>query len=102
MRNRRNHALIVLNGVLVLALGFLALAPEAGAGEGQPTSPARPRGDYTMVAGQLNFGNSSSVWIVDSSNQEIVALRWDEPKKNFEGIGYRNIAEDAANARPSR
>ncbi|MBX3365299.1 MAG: hypothetical protein KF866_11110 [Phycisphaeraceae bacterium] len=101
MHNRRNHALIVLNAVLVLGLAVLALSPEAGAGGAQPGATGRPRGDYTMVAGQLNFGNSSSVWIVDSSNQEIVTLRWDEPRRNFEGIGYRNIAEDAA-ARPGR
>lgn len=99
MRLRPNQALIAVNLALLAVLAYMTFAPEAGA-SAQPGN-TRARGDYTMVAGEVNFGNSSAVWIVDSANQEIVAIRWDEGRRNFEGIGYRNLGDDV-NAQPGR
>lgn len=100
MRQRRltpNQSLIIVNALLLGALGYVTFMPESTA----HAQPARARGDYTMVAGEVSFGNSSAVWIVDSANQELVAVRWNEGKKNFDGIGYANLQEDAKE-RPGR
>lgn len=98
MKKSQTRSLLALNGVLLLVLGFVAVMPEASASSNQP---ARARGDYTMVAGGLNFGNSSAIWIVDANNEELIVLRWNSGRRNFEGIGYRNIPQDAR-AQPGR
>jgi hypothetical protein len=60
----------------------------------------RARGEYTMVAGKTSSGGSTdTVYIVDSANQEVVALRWDQTKKILNGVGYRSIQADARGAR---
>lgn len=87
--------LIALNGALLVILALVAFVPVGHAGSAQPAG--RAPGSYTAVAGELRFGNSSGIWIVDAVNQEMVALRWNENRNNFDGIGYRNLAVDMNN-----
>jgi hypothetical protein len=97
-RKRQVAALLIAN---TLVGGYLLL-PDAAA---QPSSreatrdASRARGDYTMVSGRTNQGGPSVVYIVDSSNQELVALRWDQTKKVMGGVGYRNLAADSRGAK---
>lgn len=84
--------LIVLNAVLLGALGVVSLAPHAGAqSQGQPT---RARGEYTMVGGSMSGGNSNAVYILDAANREMVTLRWDSSRRSLSGIGYRDLTTD--------
>jgi len=102
-RNRPLAGLIALNAALVAVLALITLGAErastASTSEGQPVN--RARGEYTMVAGEIKFGASSGIWIVDSANQEMVAVRWNNGRDTFDGIDYRNLAEDQAR-RPGR
>lgn len=100
---RRLVRLVALNAALGLTLAALLALPEpAGA---QPTLPtpgvSRARGTYTMLAGKPRSGSGSAVYIVDSVNQEAVALRWNDGKSLLEGLGYRSISRDTG-ATPGR
>lgn len=105
MTDRRVGGLIALNLGLLGVLGLVSLGPSASA---QPTAgsaasgqPTRARGDYTMVAGAIRAGNASAIWLLDKANQEMVVVRWDEGRKNLDGVGYRSLIDDAK-APPSR
>lgn len=92
------HALLLLNGALLVVLGAVTFAPLAGA-------QVRPRGTYAMVAGGVNGANSAALYVVDTTNQELIALTYNASTRQVDGIGYRNLAADAASlgrAGPSR
>ncbi len=83
-------ALVAVNVSLMLVLGVVTLAPTADAQQSQ-----RPRGEYIVLGGQMTGAPTSAVHVIDTSNQEMVTLRWDQSKKEFEGIGFRNLRIDA-------
>lgn len=83
--------LLALNAVLLALLALVTFAPHAGA-------QARARGQYTMVAGGVNNSQSSAVYIVDTTNQELMVVTYDATGRRLEGIAYRNLAGDAAEA----
>ena len=91
------RGLLALNAVLLAGLALVSWAPSADA---QPQG--RAPGEYTMVAGRTIMGGPAAVHIVDSANQEIVTLRWDQAKQSLMGLGYRNIAGDGRAAPPGR
>lgn len=82
--------LIALNVCLLIALGALTLASVAGAG--QPLE--RPRGDYAFVSGRVQGATTHDVFVLDATNQELVALAWDRGNNRFTGVGYRSLAAD--------
>jgi hypothetical protein len=92
------HALLM--GVNLSLLALLAIVTFAGPAHGQRAA-VRARGDYTMVAGPIQGGNTSAIWIVDAVNQEMVVLRWNDGTKSLDGLGYRDLASDAR-LRPGR
>ncbi|MHC4416474.1 MAG: hypothetical protein ACYS0G_14470 [Planctomycetota bacterium] len=81
-------ALVVLNAVLLGLLAVVTFAPGADA-------QLRARGVYTMVAGGVSGSDSSAVYIVDSTNQELMVVTFNNSTKRLDGIGYRNLAVDA-------
>ena len=104
-----NHGLIVLNAVLLGILGVITLGPGAGAQTQSGSKPgpnnageeqnARPRGSYTMVGGELPSGNSNAIWVLDTANQELLALVWDQSRSRIHGLGFRDLASDAEGKR---
>jgi ATP-dependent phosphoenolpyruvate carboxykinase len=91
MHTRRfPRGLVLLNAGLLLLLGAVTLAPASHAQRGG----ARARGDYAMVAGKITGSSAHAVFIVDSANQEMVAVRWSESSKSLDPIGYRDLKED--------
>jgi hypothetical protein len=78
-------------------LAVVTIAPLAGA---QPASARRP-GRYTMVGGRVQGGNTSAIYILDSTNQEMVAVRWDDSRKVLAPIGFRDLTADTQ-VRPGR
>ncbi len=91
---RRTRLLIGINaGLAGLALAAALAGAQAGGG--------RARGEYTMVSGATSAGGPQAVFIVDSANQEVLALRWNQGRQSLDTIGYRSIATDAA-AKPGR
>ncbi len=87
--------LVVLNAVLVAGVLLQRAVPRAYAQGG------RARGEYTMVSGKTNAGGPHAIYVLDSANQEMVALRWDPARRVLGVIGYRNLSGDA-NAKPGR
>ncbi len=92
---RTSRALLALNGALIALLGFVTLGPDANA---QGESRDRLRGEYVLVGGDIPFGNENAIYILDSANQEMVAVRWTSSSGaagKLEAIGYRDLAADA-------
>jgi hypothetical protein len=92
-RLSRRRGLLLLNAGLLATLAVMTWGPMAVGQNAQPAG--RARGDYTMVAGKTISGGPSAVYIVDSANQELVALRWDQAKQQMVGMGYRSLQGDA-------
>lgn len=97
----RARALLAVNGALVIVLAGMALVAPAGAQPGTPPTPARARGDYTLVSGKTTTGNANAIYILDAINQEMVGVRWDAARKSFVTVGYRNLDADSK-AQPGR
>lgn len=94
---RHTRGLIVLNGALLAVLALVTLAPGSHAQRGA----TRARGEYTLVSGEIVGGNANAIYILDSANQELVAVRWNDGSKVLDGIGYRDLQADAQ-AQPGR
>ena len=89
----RLRSLLALNGVLLALLAGVTFGPDADA---QRRGPGR----FTMVSGGVNGPSSrTAVYIVDVSNQELVALAYDYNEKTHRGVGYRNLAADTMSLR---
>lgn len=89
---------IAVNVVLLGALVSMSIGPGAGA---QPSGPGRARGEYTMLSGKTNTGNTHAVYVLDAANQELLSLRWDSSRQKLVTMGYRNLDADAK-APPTR
>jgi hypothetical protein len=91
---RSTRVLLCVNLVLVGALLVLVL-PRAGA-QGQVS---RPRGQYVMLGGKVQGMGTSAVYILDSVNRELIALKYDRSKTRLEPFGFRDLSVDSAAAR---
>lgn len=90
MKTPAYRGLFWLNATLLLILALLALTP--GAQARQPAS--RPHGQYAMVSAEVQGLTERAVVILDSANQQMVALRWDRSRKALAPLGYRDIGAD--------
>ncbi|MBX3359179.1 MAG: hypothetical protein KF745_12220 [Phycisphaeraceae bacterium] len=94
MNQQRTARRLIAANVLLLA-GLVAVTL-AGASQPSPQPGAgRARGEYTLVSGRMLGMSVHAVYILDASNQEMVALAWDRTTKRLGGIGYRDLAQDA-------
>ena len=94
----RRRWLVATN--LALAAGIAVAAASLPASGNQSTS--RARGQYTMVAGDIRAGgDASGIYIIDSVNEEMVVVRWDDNRGTLTGIDYRSLSTDTAR-RPGR
>ena len=83
------RGLLLLNMVLLLVLGAVTFGARVHA-------QSRARGEYTMVAGGVMGTDADAVYIVDVTNQEMFAVMFDSNNKLLQGLGFRNLAADAA------
>ncbi len=83
------RSLLAINAALLGLLALVSFAPAVGA-------QGRGRGDYTMVGGGANGTNSAIVYIIDAANQEMLAATFNVNTRRLDGVGYRNLAQDAA------
>ena len=90
------RGLLLLNGVLLAVLAVVTFGSSAGA------QAARGRGEYTMVSGGANGTDAGIIYIADVANQELIAMTYNGNTKVLDGVGYRNLATDAANVVRSR
>jgi len=89
MSTRRR--LIALNAALLAVMALVALSPAARA---QRASGQRTPGAYTMVSGKVSGSTPHAVYVVDSVNQEMLTLIWNQSSHNLDVIGYRDINAD--------
>ncbi len=54
----------------------------------------RPRGQYTLLSGRMNGASGNAIFVLDTTNQELVGVKWDRSARKLTGIGYRNLASD--------
>ena len=94
-------ALVIANVALAGVLAWVELGPVATAQPASSEAAARPRGSYTLVGGEIQTGNSNAVYVIDSANQEMVVLRWEDGRNTIGGIGYRDLRADSE-MRPQR
>ena len=81
------RALLVLNAALLVLLAVVTFAPSADA-------QGRARGRYAMVGGGVPGSLGSVIYVVDTVNQELIALHYDHNVKRLQGVGHRNVAAD--------
>jgi hypothetical protein len=98
-RRARLAALIGVNAALLGLLALVGLSPRAGA----QAAAERSRGMYSLLGGELPFGNANAIYVLDASNEEMLALRWNPSRGTgeLEVLGYRNIRLDMS-AQPQR
>lgn len=92
MKNRATRPLVILNIALLALVITLGVARNAGANGSQPD---RARGAYTMVSGAIQGGSNDVAYIIDTVNQELVAVDWNAAGSQIRVIGYRNLAVDS-------
>ncbi|MEZ6317199.1 MAG: hypothetical protein R3B49_00395 [Phycisphaerales bacterium] len=98
--NRTNRALLTLNVALLALLGAVTLASSAGA----QGASGRLRGEYLVVGGEVDGSTDNVAYVLDTTNQELVAVRWSATRGangEFEVVGHRDLRADQ-NARPGR
>jgi hypothetical protein len=97
-------SLIVLNAVLLAGLAWAVLGSRVGAGAGlavaqAPAGPAAPaagrlRGEYLMLSGRVQGSNTDITYVIDTANQEMIALSWDRSRRILSPMGWRSLSED--------
>ncbi len=97
--HRPRRGLILLNVGLLCTLGAITLnssadAQSRGVSESDPGS-MRVRGEYSVVGGSTLGGITSTLYVLDSANREMIALKWNDNTKALEGIGYRDLDLDS-------
>ena len=83
--------LIALNLLLLAIFAAVSFVPE--------TIAQTPKsGHYISVPAKANGITSGIVYILDTDNQELVAVTWDHNNNRIATLGYRNIKSDAITA----
>jgi len=98
MSKQRTKGLIALNAVLLVGLALITLAPDAEA----QARRTRAHGQYAIVDAQFLGSQSAAIIVLDSANQEMLALRWDRSRRILTTIGQRDLAADSLGARGGR
>ena len=102
MKSTLLWALIVLNvALLALFIGRLTHDNTAMA-QGAPAAPpaARRMGDYLTIAGDVNGGDSGVVYIVDTSNELLGAMAYDDTRNAIDVMPTLSISS-ASSSSPS-
>jgi hypothetical protein len=99
MSNPRHRRLLALNAALLAALALVTFLPARSA---EAQRAQRVRGQYTLAATRIQGITESGVFIIDSSNGEMVAVRWDRSRKTLAPLGFRDLAADAKGAGGAR
>lgn len=98
MSKNRINGLIALNAVLLCGLAVITLAPDAEA----QARRARAHGQYAMVDAKFLGREEAAIIIIDSSNQEMLAIQWDRNRKMLTTIGQRDLGADAVGGKGGR
>ena len=90
-KSKSKIGLLVFNLCLLCVFAVVTLEKQS---EAQTTRSHR----YLAVSGNVNGLTPGVVYIMDTSQQELVAITWDHNKNRLTPLGYRPIAADAQSA----
>ena len=82
------NGIIALNGILLVVLAAIVLSPKT---EAQSTSQHR----YLALPSVANGISTGIVYIMDTTQRELVAVAWDHNRNRIVTFGYRNVSADA-------
>ena len=85
------NGVLALNVLLVAILTVIVLVPSSDA---QSTNPRAIPG-YVAIPAVASGINTGVVYILDTSQQEMAAVAWNQNRNKIMTLGYRNIAIDA-------
>jgi hypothetical protein len=90
----RTRRLLAMNAILLAGVAAVSFAPSLFSSAVAQSQPAmRARGEYTMISGKSSSGGAA-IYVLDASNHEMIALRWDLARRSLVGLGYRNLTAD--------
>ncbi len=90
----RRRWLIGLNAGLLALLGLVTVGPDALA---QARATDRLPGRYLLVASPVKgLSNAGPIYVLDTTNAELITLNWQSPGDELVPAGYRSIDRDAA------
>jgi hypothetical protein len=95
--SRRMRGLLAVNAVLLCVLLVTAVAPLAEAQRAR-----RAPGEYTMVAARAQGISEEAIYIVDSTNMEMLVVRYNRSTKRLDFIGFRDLQNDFDEVRGPR
>ncbi len=103
MKGTRRGLIILNSGLLAVVAGLWSWSPtsagrDPGAAWAQEAAKARQRGQFLMVSGKLQGSPSNAVYIVDTANQELLAVKWDRAGQRLQGLGWRDMVRDGGSA----
>jgi hypothetical protein len=101
-RRGRIAVLVAVNALLVCAAAAGLVASRAWAQPGGPGFQNRPRGNYLMVSGRASGVSGNLIYVIDTINREMVALRYQRAAGRLEPIAYRNLTADSAQGASGR
>lgn len=84
----------IITGANILLAGAALTMLATTLADAQPSQPNRTAGQYTCVGGQTIGGYTSTIYVLDSANRELVALKWNDGSKQLEGVGFRDLVTD--------
>ncbi len=87
MDRKSYKGLITLNVLLIVALVLVSLGPS----ESHAQNNNRARGQYSAIGMNVTGSVSDAIVLIDSNNQELVALRWDPSRRSLVGIDYASL-----------
>jgi len=94
-RRSRVAGLVAINALLAGVALAGVLVGRAGAQPGTARLPGR----YTVIPGKVSGISGSVLYVIDSANQEMIALRYQRAQSRLEPFAFRSIAADAAEGR---
>jgi len=104
MKSTLLWALVILN--VALLFSFLSRVTNENVAHAQPApGQARRMGDYLVVAGEIVGGSNGVVYVVDTSNELLGAMAYDESGNKVDVmpvINLKPIMEPMPRTAPSR
>ena len=90
-KSTSRNGVIALNVLLVAVFTVIVFVPTSDA---QPEIITPPT-NYLAVPSEASGMSTGVVYIVSTSQQEMVAVAWNQNRNKIMTLGYRNIAADA-------
>jgi hypothetical protein len=83
--------LVVLNALLTGVFVFRLFPDNAAHAQAAAANNRRP-GDYVLVPGELSNGSNAIIYVLDSTNGQLSALAYDDPRNEIASMSSIDLA----------